>query len=76
MVYHLGSNLEKADAIANMTPAMAIMELGKLSTQLKAKPEIKTSAAPDPIEPVKAGSSLSSNIDDDMPIDEWMRKYG
>lgn len=76
MVYHLGSNLEKADAIANMSPAMAIMELGKLSTQLKAKPEIKTSAAPDPIEPVKAGSSLSSKIDDEMPIDEWMRKYG
>ncbi len=40
MVYHLGSNLEKAEALANMTPAMAIMELGKLSTQLSTKPEI------------------------------------
>jgi hypothetical protein len=76
MVYHLGSNPEQANALANMTPAMAIMELGKLSMQLTAKPEIKLSAAPDPIDPVKAGSSLNSNIDDDMSMDEWMKKYG
>jgi len=75
MVYHLGSNLDQAEALANMSPAMAIMELGKISAKLSNKPEIKTSAAPEPIEPVKAGSSLSSSIDDDMPIDEWMKKY-
>jgi hypothetical protein len=78
IVYYLGSpeNAEKANALASMTPAMAIMELGKLSAQLSTKPEIKLSAAPDPIDPVKAGSSLSSNIDDDMSMDEWMKKYG
>ena len=76
MVYHLGSNLEEAEALANMTPAMAIMELGKLSTKLSAKPEIKTSAAPDPISPLKSGSALSSDIGDDMSMEEWMSKYG
>lgn len=75
LIYHLGSHLDKADSLANMTPAQAMMELGKLSVSMNAKPEIKTSAAPDPIEPVNAGSAISSNIDDDMPIDEWMAKY-
>ena len=76
MVYHLGSNLEKAEALANMTPASAMMELGRISAQLSAKPEIKTSAAPDPITPVKSGSALSSDISDDMSMSEWMSKYG
>ena len=76
MVYHLGSNLEKAEALANMTPASAIMEIGRISAQLSAKPEIKTSAAPDPITPVKAGSALSSDISDNMSMSEWMSKYG
>lgn len=76
MVYHLGSNPEEAEALANMSPAMAIMQLGKLSTKLSAKPEIKTSAAPEPIDPLKSGSSLSSNIGDEMSMDDWMKKYG
>lgn len=75
MVYHLGTNLDKADALANMTPMAAMMELGKISAQMSIKPEIKTSAAPDPIEPVTAGSALSSDIGDEMSIDEWMAKH-
>ena len=76
MVYHLGEHLDKADALASMTPMAAMMELGKISSQMSAKPEIKTSAAPDPIEPVKAGSALNSEVGDNMPMDEWMAKYG
>ena len=76
MVYHLGSNPEEAEALANMSPAMAIMQLGKLSTKLSAKPEIKPSAAPEPIDPLKSGSALSSDIGDEMSMDEWMKKYG
>ena len=59
MVYHLGSNLDKAAEIASMSPQLAMMELGKLSAQLSAKPEIKLSAAPAPIETLKSGGSLS-----------------
>jgi hypothetical protein len=78
MVYHLGSpeNAEQANAIANMTPEQAMMELGKLSTKLSAKPEIKLSAAPEPIETLKSSSALSSDIGDDIPIAEWMQKHG
>ena len=75
MVYHLGSNLDKADSLAKMSPMAAMMELGKISASMSVKPEIKTSAAPDPIEPVTAGSALSDKIDDEMSIDSWMAKY-
>jgi hypothetical protein len=75
MVYHLGTHLDKADSLANMTPMAAMMELGRISAQMSVKPEIKTSAAPDPIEPVTAGSALSDKIDDEMSIDAWMAKY-
>ena len=78
MVYHLGSpeNAEKANALANMTPAMAMMELGKLSAQLSIKPEIKTSAAPDPITPLGSGGSALEINEDDMSMEQWMAKNG
>ncbi len=76
MVYHLGTHLDKADSLANMTPMAAMMELGKLSASMSVKPEIKTSAAPDPIEPVKSGSAINSEVGDDIPMKEWMAKFG
>jgi len=75
MVYHLGEHLDKADALANMSPMAAMMELGKISAEMSVKPEIKTSAAPDPIEPVSAGSALPSDLDGEMSIEDWMAKF-
>ncbi len=76
LIYHLSEHLDQADALANMTPMAAMMEIGRMSTVMNKKPEIKTSAAPEPIEPVKAGSALSSEVGDDMSIDDWMAKFG
>lgn len=75
IIQHLFTNLDQADSLAGMSPMSAMMEIGKISSSMSVKPEIKTSAAPDPIEPVSAGSSLNSNIDDEMSIDAWMAKY-
>lgn len=72
MIYHLGSNLEEAGALANMTPAMAIMQLGKLSAKLSTKPSIKTSAAPEPIEPLGSGGVVPKKSEDDMTMAEFM----
>ena len=59
LIYHLGTHLDLADKLANMSPSQAIMELGRISTNMSAQPEIKPSAAPDPIEPLNSGGSLS-----------------
>lgn len=59
MAYHLAENLDLANSLASMTPQQALMQLGKISATLNNKPEIKLSAAPEPIEPLKSGGSLS-----------------
>ena len=59
LAYELGQKLDLADEIANSSPMVAAMKLGELSAQLKQKPNVKTSAAPSPIEPISAGGSLN-----------------
>lgn len=59
LIYHLGTHLDLADKLAGMTPAMAMMELGKISLNMSAQPDVKLSAAPDPIEPLNSGGSVS-----------------
>jgi hypothetical protein len=59
-----------------MSPAMAMMELGKLSVKLSAKPVVKPSAAPEPIETLSSGSALSSNIGDEMSTADWFSQFG
>lgn len=60
LIYHLGTHLDVADKIAGMTPQGAMMELGRISAGLNAKPDIKPSAAPDPIETLASGGQLSN----------------
>jgi hypothetical protein len=55
LIYHLGEHLDVADKIANMSPGAAMMELGSIASNMNTKPEIKHSAAPDPIEPITSG---------------------
>ena len=62
MIYHLGEHLDIADKISNMSPMAAMAELGRISSSMSAQPEIKTSAAPDPIEPLNSGGSLNKDV--------------
>ena len=63
LAYHLAKHLDVADEIANASPMAAAMRLGEISASLKAtKPEIKTSAAPAPIEPITSGGSISKDV--------------
>lgn len=59
LIYHLGSHLDQADRIANMSPQQAMMELGRMSANLSAKNDVKLSAAPEPIEPINSGGALT-----------------
>ena len=38
------------------------MELGKISANLTAKPNIKLSAAPEPIAPISSGGALNKDV--------------
>ena len=70
LAYYLGKHLDVADNIASLPPMQAAIQLGVISTQLaNAKPEIKTSAAPEPIVPVNASGSVAKS-QDDMSMEE------
>lgn len=61
MIYHLGSHLDVADKIANMSPLQAMGELGRISASMNAKTEPKVSAAPDPISPLNSGGAIAKD---------------
>lgn len=66
IAYHLAKNPDEAERIATLPAARQAAEIGKLEAKLAAEPpkEVKKpSAAPDPIKPVGARSTVK----DDMP---------
>tara|TARA_R110000868_G_C10972546_1_gene770348 strand:- start:9822 stop:10643 length:822 start_codon:yes stop_codon:yes gene_type:complete len=62
IAYYLGKHLDVADTVANLSPIMAAIELGKISTRLAGvtAPQKKQSAAPSPVDRINSGGSLSS----------------
>jgi len=72
LAYYLGKHLDVADEIATASPMVAAMKLGQISAQLSATVTTnKTSAAPDPIEPIESGSSLSKKAEDMSMEEIW-----
>ena len=70
LIYHLGTHLDMADKIANMSPNQAMMELGRISANMNTKSEIKQSAAPDPIEPITSGGGVLKKDVGEMSMEE------
>jgi hypothetical protein len=65
LVHHLSKNLELADKIASLDPYSAAVQVGIISERLSAtgKTEIKTSTAPEPIDPINTGgAAISDNM--------------
>ena len=52
VAYHLGSNPDEASKIAALPPVQQIIEIGRLSATLQAKPAVETRRAPAPIRPL------------------------
>ena len=70
LIYHLGTHLDMADKLANMSSTQAIMELGRISANMNTKPEIKQSAAPDPIETITSGGGSLKKDYGEMSMEE------
>ena len=70
--FHLGSNPDEAAHVLRLPPVKMAMELARLSAAVgKPKPASRASA---PITPVGRSSTPSSDLTDDLPIDEWMKR--
>jgi|TARA_R110000824_G_scaffold116455_12_gene267939 hypothetical protein len=80
LMYHLCTNPDECDRIANMHPMAAIKEMGKLEAQIEAAiPTGPPSSAkhitqaPPPIKPVGGGATASTVPLDQLPYQEFKR---
>ena len=80
LMYHLCSNPDECDRIANMHPMAAIKEMGKLEAQIEAASQTGPSSsarpvtqAPPPIQPVGGGATTSTTPLDQLPYQEFKR---
>lgn len=71
IAYYLGSNTAEADAIAGMHPLKQAAAIAKLETKLASKPAKKISKAPDPIKPVGAKGSSTTQLDPTKDFKKW-----
>lgn len=71
IVFHLASNPEYAEKIAQMSPARQAAEIGKLEDRLEAKEPVRKSAAPSPIKPISGGGKTFTGLSDAMDADTW-----
>jgi hypothetical protein len=62
VAYYLGKHPMKAAQIAQMSPIKAARELTRLEAEVSAKPVVKTSNAPAPIEPIGNRGSVQTSL--------------
>lgn len=76
VLYHLASNPDVADRIADLSPLRQIVEIGKLEDTLAIPVAKKASNAPAPIKPVGQGRSASTGYHENQSDAEYeaMRK--
>ncbi len=76
LVHYLGSHLDFADSLNNLSPQRALLKLGELSVNLlNVKKTKRITKAPDPMKVLTGGSSIRSQ-DGDLSMEEYYKKYG
>ena len=71
LAYHIASDRALHDALVSMTPVEAAREIGRLEARLSLPQSRKATSAPDPISPVRGGTSASAKDPTKMTADEY-----
>lgn len=74
ITYYLGKNPAEAHRIASMSPAMAILEVGKIAARLPANIGQRNSRAPAPPSQVGGNTRANNAPSDSDSMEEWQRK--
>lgn len=69
LAYHLGKNPEVAERIAQLSPALAVFEMGKLAASLAKKPEV--SKTPPPAKPLGSRANAGQKSRAELSMDEY-----
>jgi signal recognition particle GTPase len=76
VAYYLAENVEKAEAIAQLSPLAQAREIGRIEARLeaaKAPPPPAVSKAPPPPPSIAASDSVVDKDPDQMSIEEWKK---
>jgi hypothetical protein len=75
LLHHLGNDMDEAARITALPPVQMARELTKLEFRLNQPAAAKpVSKAPAPVKPIGASGSADSDLRDDLPLDEWLRR--
>ena len=75
LLHHLGTNPDVAAELADLTPVQAARRIARIEIEMSKPVAPKQSNAPRPITPVRASSAASGGLSDDLPIDEWAKRF-
>lgn len=75
LIHHLGSNPDIAADLADLTPIQQARKLARIEINMSKPRETKQSQAPKPITPARAVTRDAGNLSNDLPIDEWAKRF-
>jgi hypothetical protein len=77
LMAHLVNHPEELDRIITLPPARQAVEIGKLEGKLSAVAPVKTSKAPDPIDPIGSKGSSAKSPEDMTPAEfaKWRKGF-
>jgi hypothetical protein len=75
LIHHIGTNPDLAADLADMTPIQQARKLARIEIEMSKPRETKQSTAPKPISPARAAVRDSGGLSDDLPIEEWAKRF-
>ena len=75
LIHHIGSNPDLAADLADLTPIQQARKLARIEIDMAKPRETKQSTAPKPITPARAVMRDSGGLSDDLPIEEWNKRF-
>lgn len=75
LLHYIGSNPDIASDLVGLSPIQAARRLAKIESQINQPKEPRVSSAPKPIAPTKAGARDTGDLSDDLPPEEWRRRF-
>ncbi len=75
VLHYLGSNPDVAAEFAGLSATQQARRIARIETQLSEPPALKVSKAPKPIAPLRGVSRDDGGLSDNIPIEEWARRF-
>ena len=75
VLHHLGNHPDIAAELHDLTATQVARRIARLEIELSKANEPKQSNAPRPISPVKSAIKDDGGLSDNLPIDEWAKRF-